>query len=339
MKTRHLIIGGAGFIGCNLASSLLEKNEEVEILDNFSRIGTKENAKWLKENYQDIKITKGDVRDFDLLIKKIKKADVIYHLAAQVAVTKSVENPRKDFEVNALGTFNILEAMRISNKDAILLYSSTNKVYGKMENIPIVEKEKRYEYKNLSKGVSEDMPLDFYSPYGCSKGCGDQYVRDYARIYGLKTVVFRQSCIYGPHQFGIEDQGWVAWFTIASVLGKPITIYGDGKQVRDVLHVDDLIRVYELAIKKIDSIKGQIYNIGGGVENTLSLLELIEILEKLTGKKINYKFEDWRPGDQKVYISDITKAKQELGWEPKIGSYNGVKNLMEWVKKNSFLFK
>ncbi len=339
MKTRHLIIGGAGFIGCNLASSLLEKNEEVEVLDNFSRIGTKENAKWLKENYPDIKITKGDVRDFNLLIKKIKKADVVYHLAAQVAVTKSVENPRKDFEVNALGTFNILEAMRISNKDAILLYSSTNKVYGKMENIPIVEKEKRYEYKNLPKGVSEDMPLDFYSPYGCSKGCGDQYVRDYARIYGLKTVVFRQSCIYGPHQFGIEDQGWVAWFTIASILGKPITIYGDGKQVRDVLHVDDLIKVYELAIKKIDSIKGQIYNIGGGVENTLSLLELIEILEKLTGKKINYKFEDWRPGDQKVYISDITKAKQELGWEPKIDSYNGVKNLMEWVKKNSFLFK
>ena len=337
---KYLITGGAGFIGSNLANYLLKKGESVTIFDNFSRQGTLLNLQWLQSNYPGIRIIQGDIRlDQKKLDQEVEKADVVYHLAGQVAVTTSVVNPREDFEINALGTFNVLEAVRVSKNKPILIYSSTNKVYGQMEDIEVVEGANNYQYKSFPNGISEERPIDFHSPYGCSKGAGDQYVHDYARIYGLKTIVFRQSCIYGPRQFGIEDQGWLAWFTIASVLGKPVTVFGDGKQIRDILHVDDLVNAFELAIYNIEKTKGEIYNIGGGPNNTMSLLVLLNKLEELLAKKIAYSFSDWRAGDQKVYVSDISKAKNDFGWEPNISKKQGVEKLLIWVKDNKDLFK
>jgi CDP-paratose 2-epimerase len=281
----------------------------------------------------------GDVADSALLTEAAQDADVIVHLAGQVAVTTSVTNPREDFEANALGTFNALEAARASGRDPIFVYASTNKVYGEMEEVPLAEDPTRYRYADLEYGCPETQPLDFHSPYGCSKGTGDQYVRDYARIYDLRSVVFRQSCIYGPRQFGIEDQGWVAWFVIAAVLGRPITIYGDGKQVRDVLHVDDLLDAYDAAVEKIDAVAGRVYNIGGGSENVMSVwVEFGSLLAKLLGKEIPVARGDWRPGDQKVFYADIRKAERELGWSPKIGVEEGVERLFRWVRKNKDLF-
>jgi CDP-paratose 2-epimerase len=264
---------------------------------------------------------------------------VIVHLAGQVAVTTSVTNPRDDFEANALGTFNALEAARLSGRDPIFIYSSTNKVYGGMEDVEIVEEGTRWRYKDLLQGASESQPLDFHSPYGNSKGSGDQYTRDYARIYGVRSVVFRQSCIYGPRQFGIEDQGWLAWMIIAAVTGKQITIYGDGKQVRDVLHVNDLLDAYDAAIEKIDRARGQVYNMGGGPGNVLAVwAEFGPILERLLGKKIEVNYADWRPGDQKVFYADTGKARRELGWEPKIDLEEGIEMLYDWVQANRDLF-
>ena len=340
VNRKHLIIGGAGFVGYNLSNHLLKKGESVTIFDNFSRRGTLLNLKWLQSDYPNVKVVKGDIRfDQKKLEDEIQKADVVYHLAAQLAVTTSMVNPREDFEINALGTFNVVEAVRTSKNKPILIYSSTNKVYGQMADIEVVEKASNYEYKDFPNGISEERPLDFHSPYGCSKGAGDQYVRDYSRIYGLRTIVFRQSCIYGPRQLGIEDEGWMAWFIIASVLNKPITVFGNGKQIRDVLHVDDLINAFESAIFNIDKTKGNIYNIGGGPKNTMSLLILIGRLEELLAEKIKYSFSDWRAGDQRVFVSDISKAKKDFGWEPKINKEQGVKSLFLWVKDNKSLFK
>jgi len=331
-----VVTGGAGFIGTNLAKYFLKKGEKVVILDNFSRKGTKENKEYLEKKFKkNLEVIKCDIRtDSNKMEKIFSEADAVYHLAAQVAVTTSVKNPREDFEINALGTFNVLEALRKSKNNATVIYSSTNKVYGGMEDVKITEGNNRYEYEEIPNGIEEDRFLDFYSPYGCSKGCGDQYVRDYSRIYGLNSVVFRQSCIYGKRQFGIEDQGWVAWFTIASILEKKITIYGDGKQIRDVLYADDLVNAFDLATKEIKKTKGKIFNIGGGSKNTMSLLELIAFLEEFTGKKIEYAFDEWRPGDQPVYVSNIEKAKKVFGWEPKISAKEGVKILADWVKEN-----
>jgi CDP-paratose 2-epimerase len=329
------ITGGAGFIGFHLADFYLKQNHKVIIFDNFLRKGTKENAASLKARYdKNLNIIKGDIRNFFKLKKEIGGSDVIFHLAAQVAVTTSITNPREDFEINAQGSFNVLEASRKKAPKAILIYSSTNKVYGGMEDIKIRKLKNRYQYVELRNGIPEERYLDFHSPYGCSKGAADQYFRDYFRIYKLKTVIFRQSCIYGTHQFGIEDQGWVAWFTIAAALDKKITIYGDGKQVRDVLFVDDLVRAFDQAIKNIKNVQGQIYNIGGGPQHTLSLLELIDFLEKKLKRKIKYRFEDWRPGDQPVYISNIAKAKRDLKWQPKTNYKNGVTKLFKWVLAN-----
>jgi CDP-paratose 2-epimerase len=284
-------------------------------------------------------LVEADVRDFGALRQATAGADVIYHLASQVAVTSSVLDPRHDFEVNALGTFNVLEAARRSERQPIVLYSSTNKVYGGMEDVVVVEGEADYAYRDYPWGISETHPLDFHSPYGCSKGAGDQYVRDYARIYGLPTVVFRQSCIYGPRQFGVEDQGWVAWFLIAAVTGRPITIYGDGKQVRDVLWVGDLLDLYERAIERIDVAAGQVYNVGGGPENTLSVWqELGPMLARLMGREVEVAWDDWRPGDQRIFVADIRKAEQELAWRPQIGKEEGVGRLYEWVAANRALF-
>jgi len=338
-----LVIGGAGFIGFNLANYFAKNNRNrIVVLDNLSRRGTEKNLRWLLSNHPwRIKFIKADVKkNQKILNREVSRADAVFHLAAQVAVTTSVENPREDFEINALGSFNVLEAARKTRNPPILIYASTNKVYGGMENIKVVEKRDRYEYVNLPHGVSEEEPLDFHSPYGCSKGTGDQYFRDYARIYKLPTIVFRQSCIYGPHQFGIEDQGWVAWFIIAALLGKPITIYGDGKQVRDVLYIDDLIEAFQLAIKNIKKTRGQVYNIGGGPKFSLSVWkEFSPILEELLEEKIKVSYSDWRSGDQPIYVSDIRKARRDFSWQPKIKPKKGIKRLFNWVKQNKELFK
>ncbi len=334
-KRNILVTGGAGFIGTNLASHFAGQGHKITVLDNFIRSGTRENISWLKKMYPGVIVVEGDIRNFSTVKEVVKKKDTIYHLAAQVAVTTSVSNPSADFEINARGTFNILEGIRQSGEKPLLIYSSTNKVYGGMENMMIVKKGNRYIYRDFPQGVAETYQLDFHSPYGCSKGAADQYVRDYYRIYGIPTVVFRQSCIYGPHQFGLEDQGWIAWFMIASLLGKPITIYGDGMQVRDVLFVDDLVRAFETATEKIDEAKGKIYNVGGGPQNTLSIwTEFGPVLENLLGKNIHVKKSNWRPGDQKVYISNIDKIARELGWRPKISAKEGLFHLFSWVKEN-----
>jgi len=334
MSYHFLITGGAGFIGSNYVARLLQRGELVTIYDNLSRAGAQLNLKWLQETYgnDSFNLVVGDVRDAALLTSTARNADVIVHLASQVAVTTSVIHPREDFETNAIGTFNVLEAARLSGKQPIVLYASTNKVYGGMENEVVEELETRYQYANLPQGVAESQPLDFHSPYGCSKGAGDQYVRDYARIYDIPSVVLRQSCIYGPRQFGIEDQGWVAWFAIAAITGKPIMIYGDGKQVRDLLYVDDLLNAYDAAIERIDQVAGRVYNLGGGPENAISVWqEFGPLLEKHLKRRIPVDFSDWRPGDQKIYISDIRKAKQELDWQPAVKVEHGIRQLVDWV--------
>lgn len=337
----YLITGGAGFIGANYVSRLLKRGEQVVIYDNMSRAGNQRNLDWLTGEFgpDSFKVIQADVRQADRLAQAASTADVIVHLAAQVAVTTSVTNPRDDFECNALGTFNVLEAARTSPRNPIVLYSSTNKVYGGMEEVRVEQTETGYRYVDLPLGVPETFPLDFHSPYGCSKGAGDQYVRDYARIYGLRTVVFRQSCIYGPRQFGVEDQGWLAWFVIAAVTGRPISIYGDGKQVRDVLFVDDLLDVYDLAVAKIDQVAGRVFNIGGGPANMLSVWsEFGPMLEKLKGEKISIRYGDWRPGDQRIYVSDIRKAAELLGWQPRVSVTEGVERLYRWVIDNREIF-
>lgn len=340
MRNKALITGGAGFIGSNLADYLLRHDYDVSIFDNFIREGTKSNADWLLQKYPRMKVITGDIRNEKDLLPAVKDKDVVIHLAAQVAVTTSVTDPRTDFDINALGTFNLLEAVRKNDRKPIVIFSSTNKVYGGMENVKIIEKKSRYAYDNLPQGVSEKELLDFHSPYGCSKGAADQYIRDYERIYDIPTVVFRQSCIYGPRQFGVEDQGWVAWFIIALTLGKKITVYGDGKQVRDILYVEDLVRLFDLSIRKIKISRGKIYNVGGGIKNTISVWhEFGPILAKLFGRKIPVKFSDWRPGDQKVFISDIRYVEKELGWKPKFGVEEGIEKLFFWVQKHKSLFK
>jgi len=341
MTHHYLITGGAGFIGSNYVHRLLKRAEDVTIYDNLSRAGAPKNLEWLKEEFgaDSFKLIQADVRDSDSIAEAAREADVIVHLAGQVAVTTSVTNPRDDFESNALGTFNALEAARLSKHDPIFIFASTNKVYGGMDDVKVVEDATRWHYADLVNGCPESQPLDFHSPYGCSKGTGDQYVRDYARIYGLRSVVLRQSCIYGPRQFGIEDQGWIAWMTIAAVTGKQITIYGDGKQVRDVLHVDDLLNAYDAVIEKIELAKGQVYNMGGGTKNILAVWsEFGPMLEKLLGKKIEVARADWRPGDQRVFYADFSKAKKELGWSPKIDLEEGIERLFTWVKENKDLF-
>ncbi|MGC9334293.1 MAG: SDR family NAD(P)-dependent oxidoreductase [Anaerolineae bacterium] len=337
---RALITGGAGFIGSNLAHRLIGDGHQVVVYDNLSRLGTDKNVEWLREVHQDRwALVQADVRDYATLREAAAGADVIYHLASQVAVTTSVQDPRHDFEVNALGTFNVLEAARLASKRPIVLYASTNKVYGGMEDAAVIETGSGYAYRDYPRGISETFPLDFHSPYGCSKGAGDQYTRDYARIYDVPTVVFRQSCIYGPRQFGVEDQGWVAWFLIAAVTGRDITIYGDGKQVRDVLWVDDLLDLYQLAVDRIDVAAGQVYNVGGGPDNTLAVWsELGPMLGELLGRPMEVAHEDWRPGDQRIFVADIRKAWLELGWRPKVGREEGVRRLYEWVVDHQALF-
>lgn len=343
LKTeRILVTGGAGFIGSNLVDRLLTQGHEVIIYDNLSRSGCHQNIQWLrtKHGIDAFCLTEGELADAQRLQSAAQRVQRIYHLAGQVAVTTSVSNPRQDFESNVLGTFNVLEAARLVADDPILIYASTNKVYGGMEEIRIVEGETRYAYADLPYGIPETQPLDFHSPYGCSKGSGDQYTRDYARIYQLRTVVARQSCIYGYRQFGIEDQGWLAWFTIAALKGRPISIYGNGKQVRDVLFIDDLLDAYDAIVGNIDQAVGRIYNIGGGPKNTISVwCEFGQLLQQYLGRAIPVRKADWRSGDQPVYISDIRKAKAELRWEPKVSIRQGSQKLFEWIQANQALFQ
>ena len=341
MKRNVLITGGAGFIGCNCAKYYIEKGDNVYIFDNLSRIGAEENIKWLKEigKFEFVKGNVEDISQVESLFKETEIPDYIFHFAGQVAVTESVSNPRKDMEDNIVGTFNLLEMTRHYAPKAVFLYSSTNKVYGNLKNTEIKETKNKYKLKELTKGVNENNLLDFYSPYGCSKGATDQYVRDYNRIYNLKTIVFRQSCIYGYRQFGIEDQGWVAWFIISALHDKEITIYGDGKQVRDILFITDLISAFDLTIKNMEKSAGQIYNIGGGPNNQISLLELIEKMKLIMNREIRFKFSDWRPGDQLIYVSDISKAEKDFGWRPIVNADEGIKKLIEWLSNNSHLFK
>lgn len=336
------ITGGAGFIGCNLADYHLRRGEDVIIFDNMSRRGTESNLGWLRENHGDrLTMVYGDIRDFEALCAAVPPdVERIYHMAGQVAVTTSVRNPREDFEINALGTFNMLEVMRNAAPQAILFYASTNKVYGGMEDIEIIEEETQYRYADQPYGIAETRHLDFHSPYGCSKGSGDQYVRDYARIYNLRTVVMRQSCIYGTRQLGVEDQGWLAHFCIAAQMGRPVTVYGNGKQVRDVLWIDDLINAYEAAAARINMATGQVYNIGGGPENTVSIwAEFGPALEMLAGYPIPVVYAGWRPGDQLVYVSDIRKAARDLGWRPRTSLPQGLVKLWKWIEANRQLFQ
>jgi CDP-paratose 2-epimerase len=336
-----IITGGAGFVGCNAAARYMAKGHDVVVIDDLSRRGAEKNLEWLKSRgkftfvKQDIREAKGTER----ALADHKDAGLVLHLAGQVAVTLSVRDPRDDFEVNALGTFNLLEGARLAGIRAPFIYSSTNKVYGGMEDVGVVERDGRYAYDDLATGVDEERNLDFHSPYGCSKGAADQYVRDYHRIYGLNTIVFRQSCIYGYRQFGFEDQGWVAWFTIAAQLGKKITVYGDGKQVRDVLFVDDLCDAYDAAATNIATTAGKVYNVGGGPANVMSLLQLLDYLGRRTGKPVKFTTDDWRPGDQRVFVSDISRAERDFAWKPKIGWQKGLELLYDWVAANKGLFE
>ena len=336
---RMLVTGGAGFIGCNAARYFSGRNWRVTVLDNLSRQGAKKNLDWLRESTT-FDFEHVDIRDVAAVGRVLadEDYDAVLHLAAQVAVTTSVIDPRTDFSVNAFGTFNVLDAVRHHSPEAVFIFASTNKVYGKIASATCKLNGNQYAYVNRPHGIGEDEPLDFLSPYGCSKGAADQYALDFARIYQIPATSFRQSCIYGPRQFGVEDQGWVAWFAIASMLRRDITIYGDGKQVRDVLHVDDLVRAYEAAILAPDKVAGQAFNVGGGAQRVLSLLGLVELLEQRLRRKVPLRWSDWRPGDQHVYISDIRKLQQSLKWKPEISVSKGIAQLLNWVERNRAAF-
>lgn len=331
-----LIFGGAGFIGSNWASRLLETTDaRVHIFDNLSRNGVLHNIHVLQKASDParLQVTMGDVRDGVAVERAVRGATEIYNFAAQVAVTTSIADPRLDFEVNVGGTFNILEAARKSGRRPFILFTSTNKVYGDLNPRSLRTLATRYAYQG-STGVSESQPLNFHSPYGCSKGAADQYVRDYARMFDLPTVVLRMSCIAGPRQFGNEDQGWVAHFLYSALRGEPVFIYGDGRQVRDILCVHDLLRVFEAVLAARPTTEGQIYNVGGGSANTVSLLELMAHIEQLTGCKLKYHMDQWRPGDQFIYVTDFTKLQRETGWKPRYSVRDTLKEICEWWTSN-----
>ena len=328
-----LIFGGAGFVGSNWASHLLKNtNARVHIFDNLSRRGVHQNLEWLRRecgNPERLKVTVGDIRDAASVKRAVQDASEIYHFAAQVAVTTSVADPREDFEVNALGTLNILAAARKSGRQPFILFTSTNKVYGNLSSKQLVLTGQRYCTLD-EKGVNESQPLDLYSPYGCSKGTADQYVHDYSRMFALPTVVFRMSCIAGPRQFGNEDQGWVAHFLYSALEGRPLTIYGDGRQVRDVLSVEDLVLAFEKVRSRMEKTAGQIYNVGGGIKNSVSLREVIDLIESMTGKKVRYSVQRPRPGDQLFYVSDYEKLHKHTGWKPQVSVRENLKMIWDW---------
>jgi len=338
---RILVTGGLGFIGSHAAEFFANNGHDVVVFDNQSRsklLGAKPaNPNYVRKQlgrHKNIQIINGDIRRYRALAGAVQQVDAILHTAGQVAVTTSISDPRTDFEINALGTFNLLEFARKS--DARVIFTSTNKVYGhNVNSIPVLDEGTRYAFrgKKYSHGIAEDFPIDntSHSPYGCSKLAADTYVQDYAETYGMQTGVFRMSCIYGDRQFGVEDQGWVAWFAIAALLDRVITIYGDGKQVRDVLYISDLVRAFDLFLKSTE--KHAVFNIGGGPENTMSLVELLVLLERMTGKAPKIKHSEWRVADQKVYVSNINKVSKALGWSPTVAPEQGLQKLVEWWKR------
>lgn len=344
---RVLVTGGAGMVGSHTAEYYAKKGNEVIVLDNLMRSklfgydkkSVEYNWNYLAK-YKSIKRIKGDVRlKKDVLEALGKGVDVVIHTAGQPGVPLSVRIPEEDFSINAYGTLNVLECVRQRCKDAVFIYCSTNKVYGEnVDKMALLEKKTRYVYKDI-KGIPVTLSIDHtgHTPYGVSKYVGDIYVQEYAHIYGMKTAVFRMSCIYGIRQFGFEDQGWVSWFVIANLLGKPITVYGNGKQVRDLLYVTDLVKAYDKFI--YSDLRHEVFNIGGGPRNTISLLEFIEAIKKETGRQNPVSFDDWRPSDQKVYISDISKVKKALNWNPTISPQEGMKKIIEWVKENKTIFR
>lgn len=337
--SRALVTGGAGFIGTNLADRLLREGQRVRIVDNLSRPGVERNLAWLRERHGErLEVLRGDLRNRCVAAEAVPGVDSVFHLAAQVAVTTSLEHPMLDFDVNLTGTINLLEAARAQAEPPAFLFTSTNKVYGGLEDVELRDGGGRYEPVAGAirrAGVSEDRPLDFSTPYGCSKGAADQYVLDYAKSFGLRTAVFRMSCIYGPHQCGNEDQGWVAHFAIRALDGEPITLYGDGHQVRDVLFVEDLVEAFLLARENIEAIGGRAYNMGGGPENAVSLLEVVERIGELHGEAPETSFGPWRQGDQRYYVSDARRFQQETGWRPRVGAEEGIERLYGWLREGA----
>jgi CDP-paratose 2-epimerase len=310
VSEKILITGGAGFVGINAARKFLELGFEVVIYDSFTRRGGQQNVEWLRSvPAKDLRVVQGSMTDFELLKTEIRDVDAVLHLA-----------------------------VRAAKKNPLAMYTSTNKVYGGLEQKGLVEGKDRFGYADEPQGIAETEPLDFHSPYGCSKGAADQYFRDYSRIFGLRTVVFRQSCIYGPRQFGNEDQGWVAHFIISALLGRPLTIYGTGKQVRDLLYVDDLCDLYVRCLQNPEKVSGRIYNIGGGAANAVSLLDLLRMIEAMLGRKLEPTFGPWRPGDQRIYISNVAAIARDLGWKPSTSPEKGVRQLGDWVLGNPALF-
>ena len=334
-----LICGGAGFIGTNLAARYLQAGQRVRILDNLSRPGVERNLEWLQRlGGKLLDFESEDIRNAAAVRRCVRGVSAVYNFAAQTAVTTSLTHPRHDFEVNALGTLTLLEELRLGHPDVPLVFTSTNKVYGKLDKLAVRLTHERYEPQHpdvLAHGIDESWPLDFHSPYGCSKGAADQYVLDYARSFGLPNVVFRMSCIYGLHQCGNEDQGWVAHFLIQSLLGRPITIFGDGRQVRDALFADDLVDALLLASRNGHNLAGCAFNIGGGVQRTTSLLELVDLIEEVSGKRPRLRFEDWRVGDQRYYVSDTRAFTGATGWTPRVSVAEGVSRLYAWLQDNA----
>jgi CDP-paratose 2-epimerase len=334
-----LITGGCGFLGSNLAAEAIKRNVELVVFDNLSRFGSNQNLEWLKSQGE-FKFVSGDIRNFNDIERVIQefKPDQTFHLAGQVAMTTSISNPRLDFETNSLGTLNVLESVRKHAPQCGIIYSSTNKVYGDLEQFSYDETDTRLVCIDKPNGFDETTLLNFHSPYGCSKGTADQYMLDYARIFGLKTVVFRHSSMYGGRQFATYDQGWIGWFCQQAIGAKknithvPFTISGDGKQVRDVLHAEDMIRLYFAALERIDQVTGECFNIGGGYENSLSLIELFNLLEELLDISLNYTKLPPRESDQRVFIADITKARELLGWYPKVSTRQGVSQMLNWLE-------
>ena len=331
-----LITGGAGFIGTNLTHRLASQGTKVRILDNLSRAGVEKNLQWLlQEHSENLEFQEADVRDAGAVKEAVSGVQLVFHLAAQVAVTTSLSAPVEDFEVNARGTVNVLEAIRSQTRPPALIYTSTNKVYGSLEDLGVSEAAKRYVITGrLNRAISEQRCLDFHSPYGCSKGAAEQYVRDYARSYGLKTIVFRMSCIYGPHQFGNEDQGWVAHFLIQALRNNLIVLYGNGKQVRDLLFVDDLLEAFMLSAQNLNALSGNAFNIGGGEQNTVSLLELLDVIKELDGRQPKFAFGPVREGDQPYYVSDTRSFFKRTGWKPRVSALQGIQRLHRWLIDN-----
>lgn len=333
-----IVTGGCGFLGSNLAAAAMRRGDRVVVFDNLSRFGATSNLEWLQRSGE-MTFRHGDIRDQNAVAALVREEapDAVYHLAGQVAMTTSLQDPRRDFEVNALGTLNVLEAIRAHAPGAAVVYSSTNKVYGDLEQFAYLEEETRYVCAEHPRGFDESVPLDFRSPYGCSKGCADQYMLDYNRMYGLNTVVLRHSSMYGGRQFATYDQGWIGWFVQKAVEAsrgdaRPFTISGTGKQVRDVLHADDMVRLYEAVVDRIDAARGEAFNVGGGIRNSLSLLELFAMLEERLGVRLAYERLPQRSSDQRVFVADVAKAERILGWAPRVGAAEGVDRMLAWSR-------